>query len=86
MRVPNDIVRMDAEFRIEKSSGLFCVRIKLQPLLIYGLGHAIRCDARRLEPVSDSIDTMLRWSKEIVYFFSSVVLPIPRRCVIRARF
>ena len=72
-------VRMNVVLCPQQFFDLICLGIKLNPLLVHRLRDPVACDTHRLQPVADTVHTLLGWSEEIVDLLSGIVFSIARR-------
>ena len=73
------LVRMKVVLCPQQFFDLICLGIKLNPLLVHRLRDPVACDTHRLQPVADTVHTLLGWSEEIVDLLSGIVFSIARR-------
>lgn len=73
------LVRVDVVLCPQKFFDLICLGIKLHPLLVHRLRDPVACDTHRLQPVADTVHTLLGWSEEIVDLLGGIVFSIARR-------
>ena len=68
----------------QKTLGLLGGGIKLDPLLVDGLRDALGRNVGLMEPLADSVDSVLSWSKDVVNLFWREPLTESRRVGVRA--
>lgn len=69
-------MRVEIVLGTKQPFGLVCIRVKLQPLFVGRLRDTVRSDARRLQPSTDAIHTVLWWSENVVDLVHRQVFPI----------